>query len=60
MEVCQAVRYLHSLNILHRDIKPENIVLSNVRIIELRECVNSATSGGLSAAKSGERPTAAL
>jgi protein kinase A len=30
LEVCEAVQYLHSLDILHRDIKPENIVISNV------------------------------
>lgn len=26
-EVCQAIKYLHDLNIMHRDLKPENILL---------------------------------
>jgi serine/threonine protein kinase len=29
-EICQALSYLHSHDILHRDIKPENIVISHV------------------------------
>lgn len=52
LEVCQAVNYLHSLDILHRDIKPENIVISNVLILEFRESASFVTSAGL--------PTAAI
>lgn len=32
-EICQAIKMLHSLEILHRDIKPENIVISHVQLI---------------------------
>lgn len=44
--MCEAVKYLHSIDILHRDIKPENIVLSNVLLLLLRESVSFATLDG--------------
>ena len=28
-QVCNAIEYIHKLNVIHRDIKPENILLSN-------------------------------
>ena len=36
-QLCEAVKYLHSLHIIHRDIKPENIVLQYVGVLRRRE-----------------------
>lgn len=60
LEVCEAVHYLHSLDILHRDIKPENIVISNVIIYPYRESASYAISGGLHTVKTVETPTVGL
>ena len=35
-QVCNAIEYIHSMNILHRDIKPENILISN-EVIKLAD-----------------------
>jgi serine/threonine protein kinase len=59
-EVCQAVSYLHSLDILHRDIKPENIVISHVSLPLLRASASCAISDGRLTVGSGGRPTAVL
>lgn len=59
-EVCEAVRYLHTRDILHRDIKPENIVLSNVGNAVCRVYANYATSAGQHTARNAEPHTVAL
>lgn len=59
-EICEAVKYLHTYDILHRDIKPENIVISNVYIILFRVFASYVISGGQSTAKKGEIHIVAL
>ena len=44
-EVCKAVGYLHSKNLLHRDIKPENILLSKSGEIKISDFGFSASFG---------------
>lgn len=34
-QLCEAIRYLHSLNIIHRDIKPENLLIDKDNKLKL-------------------------
>lgn len=47
-ELCDALHYMHSLQVVHRDIKPENIMLThnghNVKLIDFGlACIDSQT-----------------
>lgn len=47
-ELCDALHYMHSLQVVHRDIKPENIMLThngqNVKLIDFGlSCIDSQT-----------------
>lgn len=47
-ELCDALHYMHSLQVIHRDIKPENIILThngqNLKLIDFGlACIDSQT-----------------
>jgi serine/threonine protein kinase len=47
-QICRALYYLHSLNIIHRDVKPENVLISNIINPATGEAVAKLLDFGLS------------
>ena len=52
-QICEAVRYIHSMNIAHRDIKPENIIINDRYEIKLLDFGLSEVCHGLCSSRCG-------
>ena len=52
-QICEAVRYNHSMNIAHRDIKPENIIINDRYEIKLLDFGLSEVCHGLCSSRCG-------